>query len=780
MRGKVIAAALVIVLLATSLLSVQSARAAIPTGFSEAVLQIEVNGSAASEMVVALRDSGNNIWLDADDFVRLRLNTPNREPLLIDGVKHFPLQAIPGAVVTVDEATLRVALTVPATAFAGTNIALEERPNRVYPRANFGGFVNYELSAEHDDVQNAINDASSTFETAYAELGFFGPHGVITNSAIGHNAEESRRATRLETTWTYDFPSQLQTLRVGDVIGSSGRWSRAARFGGIQWGSNFGVRPDLVTTPLLSAVGEAVVPSAVDVFINNQQVASRQVPAGPFVIDRLPAISGAGDVRLVIRDAFGREQIITAPFYSSATLLKKDLAQYSVEFGKIRENFAIASNDYGTPVASATYRRGMTDALTLEAHGESQQNGPHAVGIDAALRIGGFGVVTATLAQGADDKESGYLVAASFERGGPHFSVNARSQVASDGFRQVGDAQLASRPKQQHILQTSANFYRFGSLALAYAVATYQNEPRREVGTLSHNVSLPNIGYLGLSISRTWSQQNSTSAFLILTAPIGATRSASLTARYDSEASFEQHEAIATFQQNPPIGNGTGYRLSASTANNYSGSWLRQFDYAAVEVEAAKYLQTTAQRATLAGAGVAIGGDLFATRSVTDSFALVDVADIPDMAVMVDNQVVRHTDKNGHALIRNLRAYDSNRISVDPRQLPLDTRIDSDRMTISPRYRSGVVVNFPVARERSGTFKLVLVDGRPVPTGAEVILKGNRFPVALDGLVYVTGLDHGMSARAEWNGGQCDFRLDAPPSDDPLPDMGTIVCRAEP
>jgi outer membrane usher protein len=117
---------------------------------------------------------------------------------------------------------------------------------------------------------------------------------------------------------------------------------------------------------------------------------------------------------------------------------------------------------------------------------------------------------------------------------------------------------------------------------------------------------------------------------------------------------------------------------------------------------------------------------------------------------------------------------------VDPRQLPLDTRIDSDRMTISPRYRSGVVVNFPVARERSGTFKLVLVDGRPVPTGAEVILKGNRFPVALDGLVYVTGLDHGMSARAEWNGGQCDFRLDAPPSDDPLPDMGTIVCRAEP
>jgi outer membrane usher protein len=514
------------------------------------------------------------------------------------------------------------------------------------------------------------------------------------------------------------------------------------------------------------------------VFINNQQVSSQQVPAGPFVIDRLPAISGAGDVRLVVRDAFGREQIITAPFYSSASLLKKGLAQYSVELGKIRENFGIESNDYGTPLVSATYRRGMNDVLTLEAHGEAQQFGPRAVGLDAALRLGTIGVVTATLAQGADEDNSGFLAAASFERGGKRFSVNARSQFASDGFRQVGDSQTTLlRPKQQHILQTSANFYTFGTLAIAYAVATYPNEPRREVGTLSHNVSLPHIGYLGLSISRTWSQQNSTSAFLILTAPIGANRSASLTARYDQEASFEQREAIATFQQNPPIGNGTGYRLAVSTENNYSGAWLRQFDYAAIEVQAAKYFQTQAARATVAGAAVGIGGDVFATRSVTDSFALVDIAGIPEMDVMVDNQIVRQSDQNGRALIRNLRAYESNRISVDPRQLPLDTRIDSDRMTVAPRYRSGLVVKFPVARERSGTFKLQLPNGRWVPTGAEVVLKGNRFPVALDGLVYVTGLDHGMSGHAEWRDGQCDFRVDAPPSDDPLPDLGTIVCR---
>jgi hypothetical protein len=57
-----------------------------------------------------------------------------------------------------------------------------------------------------------------------------------------------------------------------------------------------------------------------------------------------------------------------------------------------------------------------------------------------------------------------------------------------------------------------------------------------------------------------------------------------------------------------------------------------------------------------------------------------------------------------------------------------------------------------------------------------VTLRGTQFPVVLDGTVYVTGYDHGMSAEASWVGGRCSFRLEPPPPDDPLPDMGTVVC----
>lgn len=777
MRGTPVATALATVLLGVCLIVTRKSYAALPPGFTEAVLQIQVNGSAASEMVVALRGD-NFIWLDAEDFARMRLRTPDREPLIVEGIRHFPLEAIEGATVAFDEPTQTVSLTVPPSAFVGARIELAGRPDRPIPEADFGGFANYEFSAEHNRTGGGAADTDTTFGTAFTELGFFGPHGVVTNSLIGYYTDQSSRTTRLETTWSYDFPARMQTLRVGDAISSGGRWSRAIRFGGVQFGSNFATRPDLVTLPLLSAAGEAVVPSTVDVFVNNQQVAQEQVPAGPFVIDRLPAISGAGDVRLVVRDTFGREQVITAPFYSSASLLQQDLSVYSIELGKVRENYAIESNDYGALLASGTYRRGLSDRLTMEAHGEFQQDGPRALGLDAALSIGTFGVVSVTAAYGADDADSGVLAALGFERSGRRFSINLRSQIAGDGFRQIGDTELTQRPKQQHIVQGSANFYRAGTLALAYATASYENEPSRDVGTLTHSISIRNIGYLSLTVSRTWSQDDSTNASLIFTAPLGATRSGSLSARYDKTELFEEREAVATFQQNPPIGSGTGFRVSASTEGNYFGSYLRQFDSAAVELAAAKYQQTSAARATLTGGAVALGGGLYATRSVNDSFALVEVAGVPDMDVMVDNQLIRRTDEDGRALIRNLRAYDINRISVDARQLPLDTRIDSDKITVTPRFRSGVVVRFPIVRERAGVFRLVQQDGKPVPTGAEVSFKGNMFPVAMDGYVYVTGLDHGMAAEAEWKDGRCAFRVGAPSSDDPLPDMGTIVCRA--
>ena len=273
--------------------------------------------------------------------------------------------------------------------------------------------------------------------------------------------------------------------------------------------------------------------------------------------------------------------------------------------------------------------------------------------------------------------------------------------------------------------------------------------------------------------------QSSTSAYLIFVLPLDNRRAATLSSVGGSGSGAPANEVIASLTQSPPVGPGSGYRLSASTAGNYDADWRQQFHSADLEVEAARNQGLEGRSAYLSGAMTFLGGRLDTTRQVNGSFAMVDVAGLPDVPVYVENQLTTHTDANGQALLYNLRPYEANRISITPEDLPLDTSIASSSAIMAPPYRSGVIARFPVERVRSGTFRLVTDDGKAVPVGAVVTLKGVRFPVVQGGMVYVTGYDHGMAAEASWNGGKCRFRLEPPPPDDPLPDMGVIPCHAD-
>jgi outer membrane usher protein len=199
-----------------------------------------------------------------------------------------------------------------------------------------------------------------------------------------------------------------------------------------------------------------------------------------------------------------------------------------------------------------------------------------------------------------------------------------------------------------------------------------------------------------------------------------------------------------------------------------------------LELEAARDQGISGERGLLSGAMAWLDHDIRATRSVTGSFAMVDVADIPDLPVYVDNQLVTRTDSAGRALLNDLRPYEPNRISIDPEDLPLDTRIGQKRIVLLPPYRSGVVARFPIEHVHGGTFRLVTPDGDPVPAGASVRFNGGTFGVALDGLTYVDTFDRGTEGEANWRNTHCTFRLPPPPPGDPLPDVGTVVCKPDP
>jgi outer membrane usher protein len=174
-----------------------------------------------------------------------------------------------------------------------------------------------------------------------------------------------------------------------------------------------------------------------------------------------------------------------------------------------------------------------------------------------------------------------------------------------------------------------------------------------------------------------------------------------------------------------------------------------------------------------------VGGHAFLSRDITDSFGVVRVADFPEVRVLHDNQVIARTDSQGYAVLPRLRAYDRNPIAIDSRDLPFDASLGALRLHAAPYYRSGVFVEFPVRRIRAATLRVVLEDGSDLPSGALARIEGRseQSPVALRGQAYLEGLERDNRLVFTWRGQRCTIDVSYPPGDDPLPDLGTYVCK---
>lgn len=740
-----------------------------PAALQESVLEVRINEVEAGDSLVVLRGPGGRLLLSAADFARLRLNLPATAPLERDGQAWYSPADLPDASITIDEAKQLAVIHVSGDSFKATRI---DAPGRAAPSltpASPGVFFNYQLTAQQ--VEGTRSNG------AFTELGLFAGMGVLSQTSIARDDAFSRNVTRLDTTYSRDFPDRLQTLSLGDAISDAGSWGNSVRFAGLRLAKNFSMRPDLLTSPLLSASGTATVPSTVDVFVNHQLVSSSELPPGPFIIDRLPFVSGTGDVSVVVRDALGREQVMTRSFYSSINLLAPGLTQWSVNLGKVRKDYAIASNHYGAMLGSASYRRGLSNWFTLEGHAEYLAHDSKAAGLNAYVGIGKLGTLNFTAAGGGNAHGSGMLTGIGYEFRGRRTSFLASTLIAGDGFAQVGDAiNESSRFRQRDVVQLGTSLGAAGSLSLAWVHQTYRAAPAQQVLSLTHSVTFGRSGTLNLTLTRVRSSTDSTSAYLVYVLPFGSRQAATLSTLGGNGEGAPANEMIATLSSSAPVGPGNGWRLSGSSRGNYDAAWRQQFTAADIEVEAARNAGIDGKLATLNGSLTWLDGKVAATRAVNGSFAVVDVAGLANVPVYVENQLVTHTDSSGKALLFDLRPYEENRISVHPEDLPLDTRIESGSMMVAPPNRSGVVARFPVQRVRNATFRLVTSAGEAVPAGATVRINGQEFPVVTEGLVYITDYTHGTKGVARWDGRSCEFRIQPPDTDDPLPDLGRIRC----
>lgn len=696
-----------------------------------------------------------------------------------------------------EEATQRVLITAPEERLAVKEYNLRSAAELTPVQSDWGGVVNYNLySSSVTNVDGrpiaingfplaingiptkftgapiAFNGASATFDAR-----MFTPFGTLSQSAILRTASLNDRfdALRLNTTLTYSDPERMMSYRAGDVIGGGFAWTRPIRIGGVQVARNFGLRPDLVTLPLPAARGSAAVPSVADVYINNVKTYSQDVNTGPYLLSNLPAITGSGTARVILRDSSGHTTESVLPFYVSANLLAPGMFDYSVEAGLPRLSYGTTGDRYAaTPVASASGRFGVFDWFTLQGHAEGAaglMNGS----LGAVIRTGSFGVATLAGAASRSGTGTGFQSYAAYETKIFGVSINASSQMTFGAYND-----LASVTAQLDQTAVSTDPFDIGSLIdLSAAVQKdakkamlISAQPPKMMNRISLGVPLPfynmNLS-AGFTQTRDAADVRSDIANITLSFPVGKASvfgtafttvsgqknrgflvgmsvplgdvTTSVSVAGGSDGLSINADAVKPLDQKPGswgwrVRDSEGVGAQRSAAVSYRSSFMR------TEAAVSQGSNGVVATAEMEGAVATMGGGVFFANRIDDAFAVVETG-VKDVEVFHENRPAGLTDSSGRALIPGLRSFQRNKIAIDTTKLPVDADVSTTEGYVTPADRSGVRLNFAVrtdAKPALVTFKGA--DGQPLPAGAHGQIEGGEgFTVGYDGRAYIKNLN---------------------------------------
>lgn len=733
----------------------------------ESWLEVYINHESVGTVLV-LQDAAGRVLISGKDLAQWRIHTDGWIALHHGSANYYPLEAIKGLSYRIEKSSQSLWLDVSAdlfemTRFNGTTRGLVE-PAPSPP----GAFLNYDFYFNRSQGQR-VNSS------AFVESGVFGGWGSAINTLLARRIDGQNQTVRLDTTWTYDRPSTMASIRLGDDISGNSSWGRSVRFGGVQWATNFATQPSFITLPMPTLGGFAATPSAVDLYVNNILRLKRDVPSGPFSIQDLPVMTGQGEIRMVVRDLLGREQVVSEPFYASSGMLAKGLRDFSYEAGFERENYSLDSDDYGRFVAVVTERRGISDTFTGELHAEvlgDQQT----FGVGGSYLLSTAGVLTASVAGSRRAAGSGGLVSLGFQHQTGRLSYGLRTQLTSSRFIQLGYDSKYLPPRQTSTAFVSLGTHGFGSFGINFAHQDFRDREGLELIGTSYSRQVWQWGYLAFSAQHIFGDMPETLFSLSFTMPFGERSSASFGAQTQGGSS---HGALS-LQKNLPVGTGVGYRVQTgmSASDPRQAGISLQNDVGTYALDVGESQDEQGYRASVRGGIALLGGRPFLTRNINDSFAVVQVPGYANVRVYADNHQVASTDAGGYALVPQLRPYQRNPIRIEQADLPMDATIGSLAMDAVPYKNGALVLKFPVTRSRGAVLTVVLGNGKFLPPGAEVSL-GNRsesFPVGMRGEVYLTGLANSNTAHISWPGHGCDLVFDLPETNDPLPHLGPLTC----
>ncbi|HSN15942.1 MAG TPA: fimbrial biogenesis outer membrane usher protein, partial [Anaeromyxobacteraceae bacterium] len=389
-----------------------------------ALLDLVVNNGPALPIRAVLREG--DVLVAVEDLAAAGLRSFLGKRELVDGREHVSLASLePLLRYDVDERALalRVTAGVELLGTASLDLRPTRRPAGLEIRGDASGFLNYSAQLR-SDTQRA---------SGFAEAG--ASQGGRLLYASGQLLSDGS-AVRGLTSLTFDDVPELRRLVLGDAFAGSGGLGGGLLLGGVSIVREYGLDPYFVRSPMPRLGGFASTPSVLDVYVNG--VLTRQVPvaAGGYDVTNLPVTTGAGNVQTVLRDAFGRTEVLNWQYYYTAGLLARGLSDYGYSVGFRRLEYGRTSFEYGRPVFVSRHRVGVADSLTMGGRLDMAEDlvsgGPSAtVGLP-------FGSIDLEAAGSAQAGTFGAAASAGYSFVSRRFSGGALLRVLSGGYAHAG------------------------------------------------------------------------------------------------------------------------------------------------------------------------------------------------------------------------------------------------------------------------------------------------------------------------------------------------------
>ena len=708
-----------------------------------------------------------------------------------------------------------------------------------------GAIVTANVTAAHLKTREGPSIESADMTATFNGQMNIGPWRFFSNVSMtgGENRREGQSESRFETNlWnTYlerDWRAVKGIVSAGEIT-TAGDIFESFPAEGIRLRTNEGMLPvrDRAYTPIVEGVAETE--ATIIVRQHDRIIQSINVAPGPFRLDQLPVMARDGEIEVVIREADGKERLLSVPYASVPRMLKAGQYRYDLAAGRYSRDEA-PENSTGY-FLTGTLEAGLPLDVTMSG-GLLLSENYRALNLGSALSLGPAGAMSLDMTYAKTDEEPALGRAASdgsswrlryektFERTGTSITFTHKRRPET-GYRDFAETFSEKRsdeedsPRHASGMKSDWNAVmaqplgRFGAVSAGYSETKVRE---REGDYRSYHVNYAvNLKGVGVSarLSRDYRRNPDDEwaadkrFFVTVSLPFDlfwrenplAIPEAVRGLRAEYGGTFRESPTGTTETVNrlslsgSSLDGNLGWNLSVNDNNRQSSEAGASLNWTgnrmAADAGITQNKRLTSMRFGFNGGLLLHADGLTPMRTTSGSVVLVEVPDLE--GVTVKSAPDRTTDSNGFLVLDYLTDYSRNDVIVNASSLPEGAlMLDYSDRTIYPTRGSINKVTFNV---RMGTHALFIFKeaGVPLPFGSVVTLldasgqddRSVQGIVGEGGRVYLTGIPaEGRLAVTRGENGTrllIDYRVEAPET--PTEDGGfrpirriTVDCGSDP